>query len=693
MSVRKLSVGLSLSVGYALSLASWNATAAGEELEYVTVTATRATTATKTDTALIETPQAISVVTATQFIDRGVLTLQETLRYSAGVTSEAYGLDTRSDQPAVRGFYTVQYMDGMTKLFGYGLIPRAEVYTLDRVELLRGPSSVLYGKGNTGGVTNMVSKRPLFEARSEVGLQFGSHDRKQAQFDLTGALGSSGDFAGRVVGVARESDMQTNEISDDRLVLAPSLTWKAGDRTTVTVLGLVQEDKTASSQQFLPVASTLLAPAGRRLADETFLGEPDFDKLDTRQALGTLLVAHEFSDALRLNVNLRYMDASTEFNEIYPDVYSNPEDPFIDAQRRRVNRFAYSIESRTNFFTNDNNLQFDFVTGPFTHKLLGGIDYQNYREGSETGFGAVESIDIYAPVYGTYTAPELGSTLTQRQEQFGVYFQDQIRYAGRTHLIVGVRRDRATSEVTGAEEQVDYATTIRVGAIVDVGAGVSPYVSYSESFLPLVGLDFYGQPFVPQRGSQYEGGVKWQPRVGTLITLAGFNIKEENRQTNDPDNVLNSIQTGEVTSKGVELEASHDVLDNFNVTAAYSYVNAKVTRSSFAPEVGVQLSDVPKEQASVWGVKTLQFGNDLALRLGAGVRYIGPTLSTSASGSLTTPSYTLADALVSLESQSWVVTANATNLFDKRYYAPCRAFGDCFTGNRRSILGTVSYRF
>ena len=688
MSVGKWAIGLSVGCVLAAALAA----AASEELEYVTVTATRATTATKTDTALIDTPQAISVVTAAQFLDRGALTMQETLRYSAGVTSEAYGLDTRSDQPAVRGFYTVQYLDAMTKLFGYSLIPRAEVYTLDRVEVLRGPSSALYGKGNTGGVTNMVSKRPLFKNQFEVGLQFGSYDRKQAQFDLTGPLGEA--FAARVVGVLRDSDMQTNEISDDRSVLAPSLTWKPGERTTVTLLTLFQKDETASSQQFLPVAATLLAPRGRRLADETFLGEPDFDKLDSKQSAGTLLVAHEFSEALKLNVNLRYVDASTQFNEIYPDVYSDPANPFIDADRRVVNRSSYSIRSRTNFFTSDNNLQFDFATGPFTHKLLGGIDYQNFRESSESGsyFGPDMPIDIYAPVYGTYVVPELGPTLTQRQQQSGFYLQDQVRYAERTNLVLGVRRDRASSEV-GADEQVDYATTFRVGLVVDVGAGISPYVSYSESFLPLVGLDFYGRAYVPQRGKQWEGGIKWQPRTGTLITLAGFDITEENRQTNDPDNVLNSIQTGEVTSKGVELEATHGLTDDFNLTAAYSYVDAKVTSSSFAPEVGVQLSDTPKEQASLWGVKTLAFSNDLSLRLGAGVRYIGPTLSTSASGSLTTPSYTLADALISLDSANWTAGINATNVFDKSYYSPCRAFGDCFTGNRRSVLGTLSYRF
>ena len=704
LSIRSLLAGEPLRVGQVLAAAIplalppfASATTADTvhdgDLEAVVVTATRAVTATKTDTALIETPQAISVITAAQFLDRGVLTMQETLRYSAGVTSEAYALDTRSDQPAVRGFFAAQYLDGMRKLLGYNLIPRAEVYTLERVELLRGPSSVLYGQGSTGGVVNLVSKRPRFDDRREVAVQFGSHERSQLQFDLNAPIGESASWAARVVGVVRDSGMQTDVIPDDRTVIAPSLTWKPSERTSVTLLTLFQDDETASSQQFLPVVATLLAPPGRRLRDETFLGEPEFDKLDSRQSAASLLVEHAFSDALRVNSSLRYVRARTAFNEIYPDVYSNPADPFIDADDRVVNRNAYAIESRTEYFTSDNNLQYGWVTGPFTHRLMAGIDYLGFRERSRTAFGDAGPIDIYEPTYGNFTVPEFGPESTLRQYQIGVYLQDQIRYGERVNLVLGVRRDRARSHAEGSEVQIDYATSLRGGIIVDVGAGFSPYISYSESFEPLVGFDFYQQPFRPQEGRQYEAGVKWQPRPGTLITLAGFDIEETNRPTNDPDNVLNTVQTGEVDSRGVELEATHEVAHDFNVTASYGYVDAEVTRSNFAPEVGEQLSDIPKQQASLWAVKSLTLSDGLALRLGGGVRYVGETQSISASGSLETPSYTLADALLGLDAQSWSFLLNATNVFDKRHYSPCRAFGDCFVGNRRSIIATVSYRF
>ncbi|MGH6999801.1 MAG: TonB-dependent siderophore receptor [Phenylobacterium sp.] len=662
------------------------------EVGEVLVTATRATTATKTDTALIETPQAISVVTAAQVADRGAQTMQEALRYTAGVVSEAYGLDTRQDQPVVRGFYATQYRDGMRTLFGYSLIPRAEVFTLERTELLRGPSSVLYGQGSTGGVVNMVSKRPQTEAGGEVAVQIGSYDRKQFQIDVTGPLGSDA-LSGRIVALARDAGMQTREIPDDRFVFAPSLTWRPTDATSFTLLGLYQQDKTASSQQFLPVVATLQAPPGRRMDDRTFLGEPGFDKLDTDQAGLTLLAEHSFTPGLKFTSGLRYVEASAAFNEIYPNVYANPTDPFVDAAKRRVGRSAYAIESDTSTFTTDNNLAWDVATGPLSHKLLVGIDYLNYREKQKTGFGAVADIDIYAPVYGNFIAPTLSDLPTLKQNQVGVYLQDPIRFADRVSVVLGARRDRAESQVGSAEAQVDYATTWRAGVIVDVGFGLSPYVSYTESFLPVAGLDFYGDAFKPQQGEQYEAGIKWQPNARTLVTLTGYKITETNRPTNDPNNVLNTVQTGEVESKGVEIEAATSVTDSFYVTASYSYTEAEVTQSSFAPEVGVQLADTPKDLASAWGVKTWRLTDEASLRTGLGVRYVGSTLSTGVAGSLKTPSYTLADALVALDWRDWSLSVNATNLFDKSYYAPCRTFGDCFTGNRRNVVATLGYRF
>ncbi|MDI9239596.1 TonB-dependent siderophore receptor [Lysobacter sp. LF1] len=661
-------------------------------LDGVTVIAERATTATKTDTPLTETPQAISVVTSALFTDRGARNLQETLRYSAGVTADAWGLDTRGDASTIRGLDPVQYVDGMRRLYNFSPMARPEVYGLERVEVLRGPSSVLYGAGATGGIINAMSKRPNFQSAGEVGLQLGNFDRRQLQGDITGELGDSGNVAGRLVGVVRDSGMQTDEVDDDRIYIAPSITWR-GERSNLTVLASYQHDETASSQQFLPVAATLKAPPGRRLDPSTFLGDKDFDTLDARVASATVLFDHAFNDVVTWRSNLRYIDSKTDFREIFPDTYSNPEFPFIDADGRVLNRLTYGVKPDNRILTADNSLQFDFATGSFQHLLLAGLDYTDFREESSTFSGVTTPIDIYDPVSTGGTIPEYTPLPDQRNTQTGLYVQDQIRYADRVSFVLGARRDHVRSETQGMDDQTDNETTYRLGVIGDIGANFSPYISYTESFLPVLGQDVYGNPFQPMRGHQVETGVKWQPSRNALFTAAIYKITETNRQTNDPDNVLNVVQTGEIQSKGIELEGAYVFDNDFTVTASISHSEAEVTRSNLDWEVGRRLNDTPQDLASVWLAKGFQVGDDMTLRAGLGGRYVGSTVSAGPTTSLRTPSYTLADALLELQMTDWVLSLNVTNLFDKEYFAPCRYFGDCFSGNTRTVVGTVTYRF
>lgn len=686
---RLLAVSLMMPAGVAMPALAQDA----ETLDKVTVVAERAVTATKTDTALIETPQAISVVSSEQIRERGALNVQETLRYTAGVAAEAFGLDTRSDVSTVRGLDPVQYLDSMRKVYNYSPIARSEVYTLDRVEVLRGPSSVLYGAGGAGGIINSISKRPQFTQWGEVALQYGSFDRKQLQMDVTGPLNENGTLAGRVVAVARDSGMQTDKLPDDRWVLSPSLTWRPTDHTQITFIGLFQKDETASSQQFLPVVATLQASGARRLDVSTFLGDENYDRLDARQNTGTLLVEHQFSDTVTLRSNSRYVDARTTFQEIFPDVYWNPSNPFIDDEERVLDRDAYAIKPHIRIFTTDNNVEYAFDTGTFSHRLLTGVDYSEFRQSSYSAFGRVTPIDIYNPVSTGVVAPEYSRDFDQRNTQLGLYVQDQVRYADRISLVLGIRHDRARSTTEGSPTQTDEETTFKLGVIGEVAAGWSPYVSYSESFLPVAGLDFHGNAFVPVRSHQYEAGVKWAPNRDALVTANLYRIKEKNRLTNDPANVLNSVQTGEIRSQGFELEGAFSFDGDITLNANYSYNDAEVTHSNFAPEVGERLSDMPQHLASVWTAKTFTLDDDSRLRVGLGGRYVGSTSSISDAGVLRTPSYTLADALIAYDMRDWSLSINANNLFDKQYFAPCRAFGDCFTGMGRTLVGTVAYRF
>jgi iron complex outermembrane recepter protein len=210
--------------------------------------AKRAATATKTDTALKETPMSVSVITRDLLVDQGATNLQDALNYAAGVRPDAYGLDSRTDSVRIRGGYPDEYLDGLRKNFDYYTSnARSEPFTLERIEVLRGPAAMLYGQGTVGGVVNMVSKRPQAEAQGEVGVQFGSWQRKQVQGDFTGPLTADGAWLYRVVAVVRDADTQVDHVRDDRRVLAPSITLRPSATTSLTLQALTQRDRTGST--------------------------------------------------------------------------------------------------------------------------------------------------------------------------------------------------------------------------------------------------------------------------------------------------------------------------------------------------------------------------------------------------------------------------------------------------------------
>lgn len=644
------------------------------------------TAAGKTDTAVIDTPQAISVVTSAQFLERGAQNLQETLRYTAGVVAEAYGNDGRNDDSFVRGVEAPIYLDGLRQTFGY-YSPRTDIHMLEQVEVLKGPGGSLYGSGAIGGLINQTSKRPQFTRAGEVSVAYGTHHRYEAAADVTGPLDEAGTLAVRLVGVLRESGTQTDYVDDDRFLLAPSLTWAPNERTTLTLLGRYQKDQGGTISTFVPIAASLGAAPGRRLPTSRFLSEPDWEKYDTETFAVSLLAEHRLSDAITLRSNSRYLDANVDYQSIYPDSYSNPTQPFVDPDRRVLNRYIWAIYPEIETFTTDNHLQARFATGGLQHELLVGVEYQKYSEKSEFASGLTTPIDAYAPVYGNYTVPDRLANPTDRLSQVGFYVQDQIRL-DRVSVLLGVRRDRAKSGADGSPSQVDKATTYRAAAMIDLPRGVTPYVSYAESFQPVVGATADGESFRPTRGRQWEVGVKWQVAPASLVTLAAYEITERNRLTDDPANPFFSVQTGEAKLRGIEAEATTR-LAGVDLSGALTFAETEITESNNPGEIGRPLESAPERQASLFAARTFALSDEVSIRLGAGVRYVGESFS----GDVRTPSYTVGDAYAALGWREWLVSVNATNLTDERYYSTCLARGDCFLGVRRTVTATVRRRF
>ena len=643
---------------------------------------------TKTDTPIIETPQPITVIDADRYLSQGAISISDTVKYAAGVLANPYGRDTRVDGFTIRGLDALQFRDGMRDIFSYYASITSDPYNFSRVEILRGPASVLFGQGSIGGLVNLVTKTPNFTTGGEINLVYGSYDRKEALGDVNFAIADN--LAVRFVGRARDSNTFIDHVPDERVMVAPSIRWQPTPDTDIILTGLYQEDDTGSTSQFLPIVGTFLPNrvAGAQLDRDTFVGKAGWDRYAGRSLQGAAFVTHDFSDQVKLSLKARYIDSDLEYNTHYADSYSNPQDPFsvYGTDGRTIGLTADASDARMNVFSTDNNLLFTFNTGAnLEHKLLVGIDY-SWNKVAKRYAGGTEIVDLYDIDYAALkTYDPTGPFLADSQKQLGIYVQDQMRFFDRVSIVLGARRDR----VTGSSGQKDNATTFRAGIIGEIGAGFSPFFSYTESFLPVAGrIDngdgTFGDPYRPQTGSQYEAGIKWQPAPGTLVTATAFKIKERNR-------VLylaagGTAQSGELNTKGFEVEASHTLPGDFELLANYGYTKLK-------SETNTNLDYMPRHTASFWTTKTFGLPDEAQLRLGGGVVHSGKSVSTSAIWSIVTPSRTTVDALAEINWNSWRFAVNATNLLNNHYYASCLARGDCFIGAPRNVMGTVGFRF
>ena len=684
-------------VGAMASQAAWAEEAPSDESAHEDIVVTAAVAGTKTETPLIQLPQPLTIITSDQYLSQGAISISDTVKYAAGVLANPYGRDTRVDAFNVRGIQALQFRDGMRDIFSYYASITSDPYNFARVEIVRGPASVLFGQGSIGGLVNLVSKTPDFRTGGELTAVYGSYDRKELLGDVNLAIADH--LAIRAVGRVRDADTYIDHVPDDRVMFAPSIRWQPTPDTDVLLTGLYQKDDSGSTSQFLPIVGTFRPNPGApgRLDPDTFVGKPGWDRYDGRMLQGGGSVVHRFSDSVRLSLKARYIDSDLEYFTHYADSYTNPTDPFsvYGTDRRKIGLYADASDARMNVFSTDNNLQFKFNTGaPIEHTLLVGLDYSWNKVGKRNA-GGREVIDLYDIDYDALrTYDPAGPFTYESQKQLGVYLQDQIRFYDRVSVVLGGRRDH----VTNSSGQTDNATTFRAGIIGEIGAGFSPFFNYTESFLPLAGLNSDGQAFRPQTGTQFEGGVKWQPDLATLVTVTAFHIKERNRVLYLPNNV--TAQSGELVTKGVEVEASHQLPGEFELLVNYGYNQLK-------SEANSSLNYMPRHTASVWSTKSFGMDGGARLRLGAGVVYSGKSKSTGAidpygrnasipAGTLytvVTPSRTTVDALAEITWDAWRLALNATNLFNERTFASCLARGDCFMAAPRNVMVSAGVRF
>ncbi|KAB2707722.1 iron complex outermembrane receptor protein [Ochrobactrum intermedium] len=656
--------------------------------------------ATKSDVPIREVPQSISVVTRDNMNDRAVQSVSEAMLYSANVNAQRYGADVRSDYFTVRGFPADLYLDGLripqiaSQSGGYsGFV--VEPYSLESVEILRGPSSALFGQSNVGGIVNMVSKQPQAEASHEIYLRGGSFERKEFGADITGPINNDPRFTYRLNGIFRDSNTSYDLGKNDRIAINPSFAWRPDADTSLVVSGGYLKDDMGQAGVIIPAYGSVLPnPTGQTISREFSDGDPRNAIYKKEIGYAGYDFEHRFNDTFTLRQNFRYSHMKTDYRNLFTGVI-----PTKGWDGHTIPRTNYLAQPELDAIAFDTQLESRFDTGPVAHTLLVGFDQQWQRLDNYTASASGPTQDLFNPTYGQPLA-ELSPTtrLLQKQYQTGIYVQDQIE-AGKLRVTLGGRKDfvsirseqtaLASGKTTDYEQDPDKFTG-RVGVAYLFDSGLVPYALYSTSFLPT--LTLADTPLKPTTGTLKEVGVKYAPEgEDYTVTLSAFEAEQQN--------VVNRIsgvyyQTDEVRVRGIELEGTARLWDRLNLTAALSFQDPEVSESQNPDQIGKLPYTVPKNQQSVFLSYDMPLPGNIEgnLVVGGGVRRIGKTAGDTLN-TFYVPSYTLVDAFLRYDIGSYRLQVNAFNLGDKKYVAGCNSTSQCYYGQGRSIVATTSVRW
>jgi len=656
---------------------------------------------TKTATPLRKTPQSISVITREQMDDQAAASVADALSYSSGVLTNYRGNSNRNDEIIARGFrYAPKFLDGLS----YGLSGQAgaagqiDPWLLERVEMIHGPASVLYGQVNPGGIVAMTSKRPTAQSIHKVQLSTGNQHLGEAAFDFGGKLNDDNTLFYRLNGIASTKHEFVKDNKQQRMAIAPAMTWLPNADTSFTLLTMYQNEPKAGYRNFLPASGTLKESSAGFIPYDFNVSDPSFNEAKREQTSIGYTFEHNLSDNVSFTQNLRYSNMDESYKYL---VYT------FDADNdHSINRRPQHDKIKSKELGLDNQLKATFETGNIAHTVLGGLDYKwsdvDNKLWRDSGDKYI--LDWANPTRISINESDLTLTTSTRKklDQVGVYLQDQLEW-NQWNLLLSGRHDwsevRTQDRTDNSQtQQNDDKFTGRAGLLYAFDNGISPYVSYSTSFEPNLNSGAPGtDPFKPTTGEQTEVGVKYQP-VGwdAVFIVSAFDITQKNITAYNSVTGYNE-QIGKVRSKGIETEAHAQITPEIKLLAAYTYTDAVTKESSITQRIGHSPSSIPRHAASAWGSYTFLDGVLSGFTLGSGVRYTG-TAPADEIGVDKVPHYTLYDAMAKYELgeaanslHGTTLQLNVNNIADKHYVASCSNESACFYGSGRTIVASVSY--
>ncbi|MFT8479777.1 TonB-dependent siderophore receptor [Gluconobacter oxydans] len=666
---------------------------------------TLASSATKSDTPLIETAQSVTVITRNEMDIRNVLNLNQAVRYTAGITADLRGggVGTRYDQFALRGFTVPTFLDGL-KLqdspTGYA-VAQTDTSRLDRIEILKGPASALYGQSSPGGLVALSSKIATDQrSYGSVNATGGMFDLYRVDADVGGYVTDNGFVRYRVNGTINGQHSQLARTGSRRFSISPSFTFGGDGPTTLTILGNYQYDPENGTYGGVPLVGSLKPASFGYLPRNFYDGDSSFEKYNRRHGSITYILNHRFNSDWSFSTRGRYDDIKTQYRSVYDSGYYVSDDTLA--------RSAIATNEHTHNLTFDSQFKGHVRTGPLRHTMMFGFDYMQ-QSASEVGYyGSAPDLNVFHPnSQMAIPTPSPWVNYNTDSHQAGIYGQDEIHWR---HLILtgSIRNDWYRSHQTDnmyntTTNQSPSQITWRASGLYHFDFGLAPYISYSTSFQPQSGsVSMDGGKTVrqanPSLGKQLEGGLKYQlPGTSLLLTAAGFHIEQTNVLV-AVGNTGYSAESGLVHSDGFEFEAHAEPFHNLVLTAAVSI--QKVHDDS----TGKPLIQSGKGNASLFAFYTMPSGPAKGLGFGGGMRYSNKSYGGEASyGSVWVPQYAVFDASVrydlsnlSRSLHGWNVGASVRNLFDKNFIANCLSYASygqefCYYGERRNAQANIGF--
>lgn len=654
-----------------------------------------ARTATRTDTPLRNVPRSVQVIPRQIIEDQQANNINQALENVPGIVP-ASSPRTPFVTPVIRGFGGFSAANDLFRRNGlrdpFVSSSAGETANIERIEVLRGPASVLYGQGSLGGITNIVTKQPLSEPFYEISGSAGSYDTYRGAIDLSGPINDSGTLLYRLNLAAGTEGSSVDFYDRDRYLAAAVVDWRLSDATQLTFDAEYSGFRQNTNAFGLPAVGTVRNNLNGEIEQDRYIGDADAEERETDLFRVGLSLDHDFSDNWRIR---SAFEAGYRLSEEFAVFAAGLQD---DDRTLDRNYFDSTGGFDITAYTLDTYMAGEFKTGNLQHQLVTGVELlQEETTSTDNIFGSTTSLDLFNPEYGNLTfTPIAEFDDYERKRGLGIYVQDQISLTDDLILVLGGRYDIANVRnedfiSSTVEFQQNEAFSPQIGIVYSPIEPLSIYASYSRSFAQETGRTFDNSIFQPLRGTQYEIGLKADINDQLSTTLALYDLTLSNVVTEDPENPGFDIQTGEQNSQGIELSMAGEILPGWNITAGYAYNDARITEDNSFDE-GNRLNNAPENAFSLWSTYRIQQGDLSGLGFGLGLFYVGEREGDLAN-SFELPGYLRTDAAVFYEKDRFRASINVRNLFDIDYFETAQNDLRVSIGEPLTVSASLSWQF